>query len=582
MLAFIVLILFIYCFYLHKKISSLEKRFDNQAESTITSSAGTTPVNNNETHQTIDEKSFALSAAQQPIPIKHKEPQSDVFADLGRWLSTDWLLKLGAFLLILGIGWFVSYAFAENWIGPVGRITLGMSVGAAILIFGESWNKRSPLQATIFMVVGATAILLTTYAARTVYDFFTPLTALLMMAGATIVIAYSSVLHKIENRAIVSLVFAALVPFLTASENTSVIGLLSYGFVVIAGTLWIVSMTGWRRLSAVALVVYGIYALLSMFSFSQEDIFLLRVLAFSFTLLFYAVGLITHLKVKVPSPADYLVSLGNALIMVLWIQQIEAQHLASVLTCLGAVAFFFGAFLLFKATSKSAVILEYTAVALALVASAATFELDGDVLTITYSLLACVGIFLTLAITRDVKHAQTAGFLLLPVFLRSLVLWLDTNTYGIFGGGTTFSQLITWWTLAVELAVLGYYFYKQGKTSQNKDVLSNAAVYLIGGLGLSLLSLWESVSYIISQADTAHAVSLVTFTIIGLFLYIYGRLNFRKKTMYSGAAILGFVVFRLLAVEIWTMVLFQRVIIFSLIGILLMATAFIKPQKKVV
>ena len=40
---------------------------------------------------------------------------------LWKWLSTDWPMKLGAFLILLAFAWLTSYAFVNNWIGPMGR-----------------------------------------------------------------------------------------------------------------------------------------------------------------------------------------------------------------------------------------------------------------------------------------------------------------------------------------------------------------------------------------------------------------------------------------------------------------------------
>lgn len=568
MLGFIVFILFLYCLYLTNRINKLE----HQAHSKTTESE---PTSNNTSHSNKTEQ-LSSSLNRTFSEAKSLAPKRDVFSDLGKWLATDWLLKLGAFLLILGIAWFVSYAFAENWIGPVGRVSLGYIFGATMLLFGSWWNKRNPLQATVFMVVGVTAILLTTYAARVVYDFFTPMTALVLMAAATAMMAFSSVIQKIESRAIISIALAAIVPFLTVAHSPSVIGLLLYCFVITAATIWIVSITGWRRLSAVALMVYAIYSLLTMFRYTSDDIFLLRVIIFSFSILFYAVSLITHIKVKIPSKADYLVSLGNAFLIVLWIQQMDAKDLASMLTTAAALIFFIGAYLLFKSSSKPLVVLEYTAVALALLASAATFELDGPVLSITYSVLVCIGAFLTQAITGKTKHSQMAAILLIPVFFHSLALW-NSSSYSVTGTDNTY--LITWWVLAIEASALGYYYYSKGKELSDNEIKNGAAIYLIGGLVMVLLSIWHTLEMMILRADTAHATSLVIYTIIGLFLNIYGKVDSHKKTMLTGGAVLALVVIRLLIVEIWNMDLFQRVIVFSLIGVLLMSTAFIRSKK---
>ncbi|MDQ5951073.1 MAG: hypothetical protein QG639_350, partial [Patescibacteria group bacterium] len=270
MLSFLVIIFIIYSIYLSNKVSKLERKIDSMgASAPAPATPFTVPVQNSSATSQASQTQSNLSTARSlpNVPISSTQ-QRDVFTDLFRWLATDWLLKLGAFLLILGIGWFVSYAFAENWIGPVGRVTMGFVAGSAVLLFGEWWNKRNPLQATIFMVVGVMAILLTTYAARTVYDFFNPITALFLMGAATALMAFSSVLHKNESRVIVSIALAAIVPFLTGSSQASVIGFLSYGFVITAASVWIVSITGWRRVSAVAVLIYFIYSMLSMFSYT--------------------------------------------------------------------------------------------------------------------------------------------------------------------------------------------------------------------------------------------------------------------------------------------------------------------------
>jgi len=48
-------------------------------------------------------------------------------------------------LLLLALGWFVSYAFANNWIGPLGRITLGILFGLAVVGMGMGGETRGEL-----------------------------------------------------------------------------------------------------------------------------------------------------------------------------------------------------------------------------------------------------------------------------------------------------------------------------------------------------------------------------------------------------------------------------------------------------
>jgi uncharacterized membrane protein len=40
-------------------------------------------------------------------------------------IGQRWLLVGGITMTILGIGFFLKYAFEQNWVGPVGRVLLG-------------------------------------------------------------------------------------------------------------------------------------------------------------------------------------------------------------------------------------------------------------------------------------------------------------------------------------------------------------------------------------------------------------------------------------------------------------------------
>jgi len=573
---FIVLIAIIFFIHLANRVARLEKH--------VKELTGQAPVQSPVTHTSSPvQPAFSESTYQPSTHSSTKvSPKPSVESAMYTWLTTDWLLKLGAFLLLLGMAWFVTYAFAENWIGPVGRITFGLLFGAGLLAFGEWRGTKSEVQGTIFMAVGAAVILLTTYAARTVYDFFTPLSATGVMLAAIVTMSISSVLRKSPNRAVLSLVLAALVPFLTSADESSTVGLLSYAFMIIAGSIWIVSFTKWRLLTVVALVIYWIYSLILLSSGTLSDLSLVRVFVFAFGLLFYATGLIAQLRVEKSSGKEYFVSLGNALIFVIWIYNVVPEHLLSIVISGVALLFFVGSYFAAKFSKQTSVIIEYLGVALALLAAAATFELDGPALTITYSIIVCVGIFLMLKINQKLQHAQALGFLLIPVFLHSYSVW-ESRKYTFNRGveiTTDYSTLFVWGLLATELFILGYLFYKESVAKQLKEAVTLSAVYLIGSIYLALFTLWKVLESSITDADTAHAIALVLCTIVGIGLYFISKVESHKKSMYTGASILGFVVIRLLFVEVWTMELFQRVIVFILIGILLMSTSFIKAKRE--
>jgi uncharacterized membrane protein len=81
--------------------------------------------------------------------------------------------------------------------------------------------------------------------------------------------------------------------------------------------------------------------------------------------------------------------------------------------------------------------------------------------------------------------------------------------------------------------------------------------------------------------DFAVIVSLAVYTVVGIAAYLVGTFGSRNTVKYFGAVVLVLVIARLLIVDIWQMPLAPRIVVFIVIGILLVSTAFIgrkKPQ----
>ena len=71
-------------------------------------------------------------------------------------------------------------------------------------------------------------------------------------------------------------------------------------------------------------------------------------------------------------------------------------------------------------------------------------------------------------------------------------------------------------------------------------------------------------------------VALLIYLITGLTLYIEGRSMGSQGLKIAGAALIAIVVGRLLLVEVWAMTITGRIIIFTIVGVVLISTAFIK------
>lgn len=64
----------------------------------------------------------------------------------GRSLETDvgvkWFGRVGAFAVVVGVVLFFNYAFEQGWIGPLGRVALGVAAGISLVGVGEFFSRR--------------------------------------------------------------------------------------------------------------------------------------------------------------------------------------------------------------------------------------------------------------------------------------------------------------------------------------------------------------------------------------------------------------------------------------------------------
>ena len=71
------------------------------------------------------------------------------------------------------------------------------------------------------------------------------------------------------------------------------------------------------------------------------------------------------------------------------------------------------------------------------------------------------------------------------------------------------------------------------------------------------------------------------YTIVGLALYSYGRMNNVSHYKQAGIVLLGLVVLRLGLIDVWGMELLWRIVTFMGIGGLFIVTALLEGKRKV-
>ncbi len=485
------------------------------------------------------------------------------------WLKEDWLLKLGAFLLLVGFGWLTTYAFLNNWIGPMGRIVLGIVAGTLFLILGSWRIQKYVQQGGVFLVLGSTVILLTVFAARAVYGFFTPISALALMFLSTAFVALSSVRYRSRPLALVSLILAGVAPLLTSSPTADYVGLFSYLLIVILGTVWVVAVTEMRELTLAGLLLVAFHSFLSVGSSEATDTVLLFVYAFA--AIFSITNTLGILKAKGKEiTSDLFCASANGLFLLSWIMIAAPEEWKSLIICAWMVVFAVGGFLTLQLTNRREPFYAYLGVSVAMLAAATSVQLDGASLTIAYIIESGMISLIAYAILKDLAIAERLSLLLIgPVVLSFESMSALSWELGVFH--KDFFVLLT---LGTVLFGLGLFFFSRIREEKDEIRQLNAFLLNAGSFYLYVL-LWLSLGAGFQNDNLAVLGSLVVYTIIGLIAYFYGLANEKKGIRLHGVALIVFVIGRLFLIDVWSMELAGRIVTFFAIGALLVSTAFL-------
>ncbi|MEK7068811.1 MAG: DUF2339 domain-containing protein [Patescibacteria group bacterium] len=476
------------------------------------------------------------------------------------WIKDNWLLKLGALLLLIGFGWLVSYAFLNNWIGPIGRITLGMVAGAFIIALG-TWRMRAYVtQGSVFVVLGATVILLTAYAARSIYDFFTPTSALALMFATSAFVAFVSGTYNRKQLAIASVALAGIAPILAHSPTHDYIGLFWYLLIVVLGAVWIVVWKDFREVVTMALIVVALHSFPLLVGFGSADMPALLLFAYGFATIFYITNTAGLLRLKGDgATSDIITAAGNAFLLLVWVYIAAAEELQSLIIAAWAVVFTAGAFMVFHFSQQKVPLFLYAAIGIGYIATATAIELSGAALTIAYTLESAAVALALYGITKDAVSAQRSTLLLLGPAILSLAS-ITSNDWSTRVFNEHFFVLAI---LGMTLGGLGIVFFKSAQANLSEDVRNANATLLIIGSAYAYILLWLSLHAAMPYSpDIAVMIALIVYTIVGIGTYLEGTNHMREGLRAYGGVLLCFVVGRLLIVDVWQMELTGRIITF--------------------
>ena len=183
------------------------------------------------------------------VPARANQP------DLESRIGSHWLNRIGIAAVLIGVSYFLKYAFDNNWIGPGGRVTIGLISGIAVVLWSERFRTRGyQLFSYSLKAVGIGAMYLSLWAAYHVYSLIPSGAAFVAMLLVTASTAALAIAQDAEILAAFALTGGFSTPLLLSTGQNKELELFSYLAVLDVSAVIMVARKPWRRLLALAYI----------------------------------------------------------------------------------------------------------------------------------------------------------------------------------------------------------------------------------------------------------------------------------------------------------------------------------------
>lgn len=212
-------------------------------------------------------------------------------------VATNWLLRLGIVIAVIGVGFFLKYSIEHGWIGPMARVTLSVLTGLAMLAGGARLlNKPYHLMGQGLIGGGLAVLYFSMFAACNVYHLIGLVAAFALMAVITLTAGVLAVRFNSMLIAILGILGGYGTPLMLHSATVNFPGLFGYVLLLGFGVLGIARLRPWPLLNYLGmLLTYFLACGAIMQHYTAADFPVVLAFLAAFYLLYAAVMILRNL-----------------------------------------------------------------------------------------------------------------------------------------------------------------------------------------------------------------------------------------------------------------------------------------------
>jgi uncharacterized membrane protein len=231
------------------RVYQLERSVGTTAAA-LPSGAGST----RETNEVSSEQDVTVQSEPAPPPLlpAQRIPNFAVeneAADLEDKIGKVWFNRIGILALLIGVSYFIKYAFDSGWIGPAGRIAVGLVAGIGLVLWSERFrNKGFTAFSYSLKAVGIGTLYLSLWGAFQLYHLIPSAAAFVAMVAVTASTIVLALTQDAEILASFALIGGFSTPILLSTGENHEVVLFSYVALLDLAVLAIIKFKPWYRL----------------------------------------------------------------------------------------------------------------------------------------------------------------------------------------------------------------------------------------------------------------------------------------------------------------------------------------------
>ncbi|HZN12322.1 MAG TPA: DUF2339 domain-containing protein [Blastocatellia bacterium] len=519
-----------------------------------------------------------------PPPPERPAPPRPARADLEARIGGNWFNLIGVLAIILGSGFFLKYAFDNEWIGPRGRILIGVMLGLGLLGGGDRLRARGYRRYAQGLSGGGIGILyLAIYAAFAFYQLIGRPPAFLCMVAVTVASVLLAARYDALPMAVLGALGGFLTPVVLATGEPNRAGLFGYLVLLDLGVLGLAYFKQWRGLNYLAFAATAMLFATGIYSPDEVGTSLGFMTAF---FLLFALLAVMH-NVLRRSPTRWLdaglAGLNAALYFAAGYALLEARHGAWLgLFALLLAAFYLGCGYLasLRQSEDRSLAGIFFGLGAALVAFAVGIQFERQWVTMGW---AAEAVLLTWVGLGWKSRAARAGALVL--FAVAALHWLGVEGREV-GQGADFRPLLNWragagaWLIGALGLAARLYERAGARVVGRERKLAGAACALAANLvAVVLLSLDVSDYFDRAKAQESENIKQLTLSALwGLYgggVLLAGLRRGRKLLRVLALALLGVTIIKVFVVDLAGLDRIYRIVSFIILGAILLTVSFL-------